>query len=483
MKKQILLFTLLIATIFCYSQTIDKKFNLGFHGGSMQYNGDLGNGFYKMGTLYGFGGLSVSHYLGRRIDINLMMTKGEVGLLEDTNHFRAAVNTATINFRFNLLPPESFIRPYIFAGAGVMVFDKNYTVTEQNYDGVLPSFGGGINLRLGQDIMLNLQEQFMLSDDDSRDGVSAGGNDMYLMHGIGITFNFGKKKDEDNDGVIDRKDKCAQTPSGVSVDINGCPLDKDGDKVYDYLDDCPDVAGLTTMKGCPDKDDDGIIDKNDRCPDAKGSATLKGCPDTDNDGVADIDDKCASTDPKYKVDSTGCPMDNDADGIFNEDDKCPEFAGLVSMNGCADSDSDGVADNEDRCPSIKGTINNKGCPEMAKADVVRITQIASKIFFETNSDKLKSASKVQLDDLVDILTKYPDANLSIEGHTDDVGKDEYNLTLSQKRTESVKRYLMSKGIAETRLTATGYGETKPIADNTTSAGRAKNRRVELKTSY
>ncbi|HEV7620647.1 MAG TPA: OmpA family protein, partial [Flavisolibacter sp.] len=113
----------------------------------------------------------------------------------------------------------------------------------------------------------------------------------------------------------------------------------------------------------------------------------------------------------------------------------------------------------------------------------KITQIASKIFFETNSDKLKVASLVQLDELAVILNRYPEAKLIIEGHTDDVGTDEYNITLSQKRTESVKKYLVSKGISESRLTAIGYGESKPIADNKTSIGRAKNRRVELKTEY
>jgi OOP family OmpA-OmpF porin len=267
------------------------------------------------------------------------------------------------------------------------------------------------------------------------------------------------------------------------VDEHGCPLDKDNDKVYDYEDDCPDVAGLAKLKGCPDKDDDGIADKNDRCPDVKGPEQLRGCPDTDNDGVADIDDKCPGTSANYKTDSTGCPMDNDKDGIVNEEDSCPDQAGIVSLQGCADTDADGVADNKDRCPNEKGTIANSGCPEMAKADSIRITQIASKIFFETNSDKIKNTSQVQLDDLVDILNKYPAAKLSIEGHTDDVGADEYNQDLSQRRTESVKKYLVSKGVSENRLTATGYGETKPIADNKTSQGRAKNRRVELNTSY
>ena len=79
--------------------------------------------------------------------------------------------------------------------------------------------------------------------------------------------------------------------------------------------------------------------------------------------------------------------------------------------------------------------------------------------------------------------KYEGANLLIGGHTDSDGEDAYNMTLSQKRTESVKKYLIGKGIMDARLTATGYGETVPIADNKTASGKAKNRRVELKTSY
>jgi outer membrane protein OmpA-like peptidoglycan-associated protein len=107
----------------------------------------------------------------------------------------------------------------------------------------------------------------------------------------------------------------------------------------------------------------------------------------------------------------------------------------------------------------------------------------NKLFFENNSDKLKVASLVQLDILATILTRYESANLEIQGHTDNVGDDAKNMTLSQNRTETVKAYLVKKGISENRITATGFGETKPIADNRTPLGKAKNRRVELKASY
>ncbi|UFH47950.1 OmpA family protein [Flavobacterium galactosidilyticum] len=113
----------------------------------------------------------------------------------------------------------------------------------------------------------------------------------------------------------------------------------------------------------------------------------------------------------------------------------------------------------------------------------RITYLGSKIFFENNSATLKVASLVQLDELVTLINKYDASNLVIEGHADSNGSDAFNLELSQKRTDSVKEYLMKKGVSESRVKAIGFGESKPIASNATALGRAKNRRVELKMSY
>ncbi len=466
------------------AQTQDKKWNIGLHGGATQYNGDLGNDFYKTNMpFYAFGGLSISRYLASHIDVGLMVNKGTIGYSRDNGNFNSQFTSALINFKFNILGPNAPVRPYLLVGGGAILFDKNLDITKEKVDYAAPSFGAGINFKLGQSVMLNLQETFLYTNEDKRDAIINDRNDAYLFHSAGLTFNFGKKKDADKDGVSDRNDKCPNTPVGIMVDKRGCPLDKDADGVADYKDECPDVAGTMELKGCPDKDSDGIADKDDRCPDVKGTIELKGCPDTDADGVVDIDDKCADTKSGYKVDATGCPLDNDKDGVFNQDDACPDVAGTMALKGCPDTDGDGVADKEDRCPSVVGTMANKGCPEITKEDEIKITKIASKIFFLNNSDKLKTASLAQLDELVLILKKYESANLEIGGHADSNGEDAFNMTLSQKRTESVKTYLMGRGIMESRLTAVGYGETVPIADNKTAAGRAKNRRVELKTSY
>jgi OOP family OmpA-OmpF porin len=457
MKKLLFLCTCLALSLLTKAQDADKKWNIGLHTGVTQYHGDLGHNFYKTDkAFYGFGGLSVSRYLGPHFDANLLLTKGTIGYNGETGSFKSDFNAASINLRFNILGPENIIRPYVFAGVGAILFDNDLNFHQEKIDYALPTAGGGINFRLSPVINLNLQETFSFSNKDRRDGVNAGKNDSYLSHMVGLTFNLGQTKDSDKDGVPDKMDNCPDTPAGTAVDKNGCPLDKDND---------------------------GVPDLEDRCPDVAGSASLQGCPDSDNDGVADIDDKCPNTKPNSKVDTTGCPLDNDKDGVLNDEDRCPDVAGLVSLKGCPDSDGDGVADIDDRCPKTKGTFANKGCPEITPQDTKKITYIASKLFFENASDKLKVASLVQLDELVTLLNHYEGANLLIEGHADSNGSDAYNLDLSQRRTNSVKKYLVEKGIAEDRLTAVGFGESKPIASNKTSLGRAKNRRVELKTSY
>lgn len=484
MKKLTLLCILAICTYMANAQTADSKWNIGLLGGATQYKGDLGNDFYKTDmAFYGFGGVSVSTYLGSHLDLTFLGTRGKIGFNRPSGKFLSDVTTASINLRVNVLGAKSPVNPYAFVGFGAMLFDKKLEINKQNLDFATPTTGFGINFKLGPVVNLNIQETFMFSNRDRRDGVNQGKNDEFLFHSAGLTFNLGKKKDADNDGVADRLDKCPNTPAMVAVDKAGCPLDKDADGVADYLDTCPDVAGLQALNGCPDRDGDGIADKDDRCPDIAGTAAFQGCTDTDNDGVPDLDDKCPGTKAGYKVDASGCTVDNDKDGIVNEEDRCPDAAGPASLKGCPDTDGDGVADIDDRCPAVVGTLTNKGCPEITKEVEVKITNIASKLFFETNSDVLKVASLTELDELVTILRQYENAKLTIEGHTDSQGADDFNMTLSQKRSASVRKYLIEKGIAEDRLISTGFGETTPIADNKTAAGRAKNRRVQLRTSY
>jgi outer membrane protein OmpA-like peptidoglycan-associated protein len=484
MKKLLLLCICLTSTLATKAQTEDKKWNIGLHGGIIQYHGDLGRDWYKTDkTVYGFGGITVSRYLWKYLDLNFLFTRGTLGYDSSVTGFKGDFSAAAVDLRFNLIGQEYYARPYVFGGIGAILFDRQLNFHKEKIDTAFPTAGAGINFRLSPVVSLNLQETFMFTNNDSRDGIVSGKKDDSLMHMAGLTFNFGSKIDADNDGVSDSRDKCPDTPTGVTVDKTGCPLDRDKDGVADYLDTCPDAAGTVLLSGCPDKDNDGVADADDRCPDTKGKVALKGCPDADNDGVADLDDKCPNSLSGSRVDETGCALDNDKDGVTNDIDRCPDSYGPASLKGCPDADGDGIADIDDRCPNVKGTMDNKGCPEIAKQDVVRITYIGSKLFFENNSDKLKVASLVLLDELVKILNKYEGANLFIDGHTGSNGSDSFNQVLSQKRTNSVRSYLIGKGISDTHLTATGFGESKPIADNKTSLGRAKNRRVELKIAY
>jgi OmpA-OmpF porin, OOP family len=204
-----------------------------------------------------------------------------------------------------------------------------------------------------------------------------------------------------------------------------------------------------------DKDSDGVPDSTDACPDAAGLASLQGCPDKDNDGIAD------------------------------KDDKCQDVAGLKKYDGCPvpDTDNDGVNDELDKCPSLPGTAANDGCPEI-KAEVKKRIDVAAKqIFFATGSAKLLAKSNKSLNEVATILKADENLKLDINGHTDNTGKLEKNQLLSENRAKAVYDYLVKKGVTEARLMSVGFGQDRPITDNKTAAGRAKNRRVELNLHY
>ncbi len=232
-----------------------------------------------------------------------------------------------------------------------------------------------------------------------------------------------------------------------------------------------------------DTDKDGIPDDQDMCPLQPGFAKYNGCPvpDTDHDGIDDEHDSCKTIPGVARY--NGCPVpDTDHDGIDDEHDSCKTVPGVEKYHGCPvpDRDNDGVNDDEDQCPDVPGTKENHGCPEIKKEIRERINFVAHNILFATKSDNITVNSYVSLDDLVSILTNHPEMHLTIEGYTDNVGKAESNMLLSQKRADAVKSYLVKKGIPENRITTTGFGMQKPKADNGTPEGRAINRRVELK---
>jgi outer membrane protein OmpA-like peptidoglycan-associated protein len=177
----------------------------------------------------------------------------------------------------------------------------------------------------------------------------------------------------------------------------------------------------------------------------------------------------------------GCP-DTDGDGVTDKSDKCPDVKGPKENGGCPwpDRDGDKVFDKDDKCPDVAGTAANNGCPEVTEEAIKRLNDYAKTILFDSGKASFKQQTYPVLQAITAILKEYPNSNFSIEGHTDSDGKDAANQKLSEDRAAAVKNYLIENGIAGSRLASAGFGESKPIDSNKTKAGKANNRRVEVK---
>ena len=226
-----------------------------------------------------------------------------------------------------------------------------------------------------------------------------------------------------------------------------------------------------------------------RLEDETNAAALGG-PDEDGDGIASPSDRCPDQpeDPDGFLDRDGCPdPDNDADGIPDLRDRCPDeqedVDGHEDLDGCRDSDNDadGLDDQADDCPEVAGVKEARGCPSYPR---VRVTGdrlwLAEPVLLGGPQEGLPQATAGLLDEVAQVLLDRPRLTLEVQGHTDSQGEEEANLLWSQEQAEAVRVYLVRKGVPATRLTARGYGETRPIESNRTSQGRAMNRRVEFK---
>ena len=332
---------------------------------------------------------------------------------------------ATAGLNIKLLSDKYWVVPFADFGVGASKYLSTYAA--------FVPIGVGVQINLFDEAFIIINSQYRIAVTDKAA--------TYLYHSIGIAGNIGK----------DRK---VEAPKEVIIPVVEAPKDRDGDGIVDSLDACPDQAGPASLNGCPDRDGDGIADKDDACPDVAGLARYKGCP----------------------------IPDTDKDGINDEEDKCPTVPGVARYQGCPvpDTDKDGVNDEEDKCPNEAGPASNFGCPVIAPEIIEKVNVAAKKVFFATGSSKLLAKSYPALNSVVTVLTDNPTYKVDIEGHTDTTGTHEKNMVLSNDRAASVKAYLVSKGIDESRIKSEGFGPDKPIATNKTAAGKAKNRRVEMK---
>lgn len=255
------------------------------------------------------------------------------------------------------------------------------------------------------------------------------------------------------------------------------------------------TLGRTPYQPTPppvDSDGDGFFDPQDACPTQIGVAP-NGCPapvviDTDHDGIPDASDACPqeAEDGQPPSATDGCPnKDLDADGIAIPEDKCPTEPG-IAPDGCPvrDKDADGIPDDADKCPEQPETKNGfedaDGCPDELPTAVAKFAGVIKGIEFDFGKATIRKNSNKVLDEAVKVLGEYKDLRVRITGYTDDVGERQTNLDLSEARANSVKAYLVSKGIEEGRIETHGAGPDDPIADNKTEKGRQQNRRIEFK---
>ena len=315
------------------------------------------------------------------------------------------------------LETEGVFQPFLSAGLGRASFDKDQFSTDDT------QLNGGVGAFLAFSDRLGMR-----GDLRGVHSTQPGGID--LLASLGLTAVLGPLADRgpadaDRDGVPDDSDRCPGTPLGTTVDASGCEMDSDGDGVADSADQCPNTA-----RGAQ-------VDKN-------------GCEgDSDGDGVKDSADACPDTPRGVAVNSRGCPPDADGDGVPDYQDKCPdtERGALVDADGCYQT-----------------------LDETVRIDL--------NLEFDTNSSVLRPDHAPEIERVADFLTKYPQTQTVIEGHTDSSGAESYNLQLSERRAKAVHDELVSRyGVRTDRLSYRGYGEARPIADNNTAEGRQRNRRV------
>jgi outer membrane protein OmpA-like peptidoglycan-associated protein len=506
-----------------------------------EYDGDLGNQFFEFGSGSGstFGTtVGADFYLNNSFDALYSLSIGELDaekqVGENLEFFNNTFirNAVMARYKFSngyLLSEDSPVQPFIASGIALTSYTggerdiKGRGVTSDVRDGrvITIPIAIGIDVPVRDNIHLYAKWKYnrtFAEGYDGRDKLDGKDHDDYLMHSVGVKIALSKSgskssdlnrfpdyDDPDPPQTEEKTDETEEPKEKETIENEKKPVeiaDTDGDGFNDEEDSCPQLAGVDYLKGCPDADGDKLGDAEDECPKIAGDARLGGCPDDDSDGIINSADECIS-EPGIK-ELNGCPVkeDRDNDDIIDEEDACPNEAGIRKLNGCPprDSDEDGVTDDRDECPNEAGVAEINGCPkekeETEAADEEEgpvkgvgedlkkiVDEIYNNLSYQPGKALIDDSSKDDLDRLAQIMEDDPKLQLIIEGYTDNAGKASYNLLLSRDRADAVKQYLMGKGIAEGRLRAEGYGEILPLAPNETEAGRAKNRRVEMRLTY
>jgi len=391
-------------------------------------------------------------------------TDGSQTILPRTFHNRTTQFEGSALYSFH---PEGRWSPLVFGGGGVSFWR------------VVDLTGKSTGMFANGDVPWGFK-------DDGASDLLSGSN--WTMHfGVGAEFEFFRRAWVQVGGRLDWLIAQHTDNTGASAAF-GSPAEVDANQFLSSL-----YVGVHYLFTERDSDQDGIANKSDACPeqaeDKDGFQDFDGCPEGDNDGdgIADASDKAIdqAEDKDGFQDEDGAPdPDNDGDGILDASDKAPDQAedkdGFQDEDGVPDpdNDADGVLDTADRCASTPAgvPVDSLGCPTVAKIDKARVL---AGIRFRTGTAELEGASFAALDSVLQSLRAYPELQLEVQGHTSDVGANDQNLQLSQKRAEAVASYLVSKGIEARRLTPIGYGEESPLVKNDSPENRARNERIMI----
>ncbi len=447
--KKLLLSLLLISTI----ATAEHRYN------------------YEITPMIGYnlaeGNINVDNYLsyGAEIQWNNISPaiKPELSFFQASTDYDAPTSlsgTSTDITRIALngvydLDFSEVIVPSIKLGLGYENFSN--PSNSGNHNSIYADTGVSLKFFLLPSVALKAEALYLLKNNKNRYD-----NNLHIL--LGITFAIDQRiykrelqptqelapQDDDQDGVINDNDLCPNTPMGVSVDEQGCALDDDNDGVTNYKDKCPNTpyGADVDNEGCElDSDKDGVVNSKDDCPQTPYGEDVDkhGCSlDSDNDGILDVDDLCPHTPEGIKVDATGCEPDSDGDGVVDSKDLCPNT------------------------PQEVKKVDKNGC----------FTTRNLHINFKTGSSQIDVNSLPKIEEFANFLKSVPLYNVTIVGHTDNVGTRANNLKLSQRRANRVKDLLIEEGVDADSITAIGKGEDNPVASNNTAQGRAQNRRIE-----
>jgi OmpA-OmpF porin, OOP family len=428
-----------------------------------------------------------------------------------------SVKTFSFSALYNILvgSNNSF---YVKAGAGSTKYGSSCPPVASATDPICGSSGAllaGAGFRVGVTPTVMVRIEGLYDRNKSKPKAPTPPKTLSNFGGsLGVSLMLGSKpiQDADGDGVLDNRDRCADTPSGASVDARGCPSDNDGDGVPDGVDRCPTtVAGAAVdSRGCSkDSDGDNIPDGLDKCPDTPAGVLVdpRGCPkDSDGDNIPDGLDRCSDTPRGATVDALGCPGDEDADGVLDGLDKCPRTAAGAAVNasGCAPSQAPqaprpGAAPPQPNAaqpvtprvsagqPPPKTQPDTLGRPLRRPSVIVPkagaagaiVEGVVPGVVCVPGTARLQTSSFVALDSVADLLRVAPDIRVEIGAHTDNSGSAADDGRITQLQAEAVRDYLVVKGVSYQQMVARGYGSSVPLTPDTTPRGRAANRRVEI----